>query len=310
MSGSSGKNARDGEYDHSQDTYARRLIRHTRWAIDIVDDPMPWALSFSTGQIVIHTGLFDLMDTNSQGLASSSGSETRGAGAGADDRIAAVIAHEVAHILCEHHRERLSDASLLVLVLSWIAAVCSPVALLFPDVAAAFLTMPNSRIHEREADALALKLMARACFNPTEAVRAEQLLYVSERRLNNMVLSGKTTYDGKEVVHEGTLLSTHPCQAERIRTAQESLPAALEIRKKSGCSDLETLRSFRLAASTAAETAGSSATADSTTAEPVSTTSSEQARTPFAQENSLPEPPMDSVVTRDVSSQSPPAPSP
>ena len=68
-----------------------------------------------------------------------------------------------------------------------------------------------------------------------------------------MELYGEVTYDGSEAVHEGSLLSTHPCQAERIRKAREGRPAALEIRKKSGCPDIEALTGFRRAASTAGE---------------------------------------------------------
>lgn len=67
-----------------------------------------------------------------------------------DEVLAAALAHEMAHLIRDHPRERLARARAGGLV----------------DEAAVLLSHPHDRVHEDEADRLAAELLARAGFDP------------------------------------------------------------------------------------------------------------------------------------------------
>jgi predicted Zn-dependent protease len=70
--------------------------------------------------------------------------------------------------------------------------------------------LPFSRTHEREADVIGLDLMARAGFDPREAVTLWE---------NMSAASGAQPPE---------FLSTHPSHGTRIRNLQEHMPDAIE----------------------------------------------------------------------------------
>ena len=76
--------------------------------------------------------------------------------------------------------------------------------------------LPNSRTHELEADKVGLKLMGRACYDPTEAIRF---------------------WERFESINQSPpeFLSTHPTNKRRIELARKELPVALEERQKHFC---------------------------------------------------------------------------
>ena len=67
-----------------------------------------------------------------------------------DAALAVALAHEMAHLIRDHPRERLARARASGL----------------PDEAAVLLSHPHDRVHEDEADRLAMELLARAGFEP------------------------------------------------------------------------------------------------------------------------------------------------
>lgn len=125
-----------------------------------------------------------------------------------EDEIAAVMAHEVAHALREHGRERAS--------LSYVKNVGLGLALSAAGMgsganqAVAVATqlgwdLPNSRKHETEADLIGIEMMARAGYNPEAAISVWQKM----QKVNN---NGSVAF-----------LSTHPTPEGRIEEIQKHI---------------------------------------------------------------------------------------
>ena len=129
------------------------------------------------------------------------------------DQLAAVMGHEVAHVIAEHGNERVSNQMATQAGLS-IAAVLlgtepdDNTALIMAGLglgAQYGVILPFSRSHESEADLIGLDLMARAGFNPQESVTLWQ----------NMSQSGLSPPE---------FMSTHPSSDTRIEQLRERIP--------------------------------------------------------------------------------------
>jgi len=124
-----------------------------------------------------------------------------------DAEIAAIMGHEIAHALREHGRERASEQQLSGLLLN--GGVILGSVLTGTDLSGLGQTaqmayqvsvgLPNSRLHETEADRVGIELMARAGYDPRGAIRVWQKMAARS--------SGKA---GPE------FLSTHPSPESRI----------------------------------------------------------------------------------------------
>lgn len=140
-----------------------------------------------------------------------------------EDGVAAVMAHEVAHVLARHGAERLSQARLLQyggVALSAVVSGGSPAVQ--RGVAGAYgmggkvgVLLPFSRKHEGEADEMGLVLMAKAGFDPEAARDFWRRLLAGEK-------GGRTS----------ELLSSHPSGEERLRRIEELIPIAREYYRK------------------------------------------------------------------------------
>ncbi len=96
------------------------------------------------------------------------------------DQLAAVIGHEVGHVLARHGNERISQASLAQLSQAAVAVAVESadmssgagqmVMASFGIGAQYGVILPFSRAHETEADTIGLTLMARAGFDPESSV--------------------------------------------------------------------------------------------------------------------------------------------
>ena len=137
--------------------------------------------------------------------------------------LAVVLGHEVGHALAGHGNERLSQG-----LLTQLGGTALAVALqsqpqqtqaLFMQAfgvgtSVGFL-LPYSRLHESEADRIGLTLMARAGYDPREAVPFWQRMQAQEQS------------------RPPEFLSTHPAPETRIREIQSHLPEALPYYQKS-----------------------------------------------------------------------------
>ena len=124
------------------------------WQVNVITDETVNAWCMPGGKIVVYTGIIDSLKLT-------------------DGELAAVMGHEIAHALREHSREQASHAGLQNLGVAAAASILGleETGTQLLGVAAQFTVgLPFSRKHETEADHIGTELMARAGFDPNEAV--------------------------------------------------------------------------------------------------------------------------------------------
>ncbi|MBY0498381.1 MAG: M48 family metallopeptidase [Nitrosomonas sp.] len=166
------------------------------WEVVVFEDSTLNAFALPGNKIGVHTGLADLVDNQ--------------------DQLAAVIGHEIGHVLAKHSNERMSQKLGAQMGMSIIAAVAAPTtpmgqtALGLLGVGTQYgLIMPFSRLHESEADAMGIELMAKAGFNPEESITLWQKMAQASQ--------------GEQPAE---FLSTHPSHETRIEDLRALLPKA------------------------------------------------------------------------------------
>jgi len=189
-------------------TIARRIVGATptfrpdasawNWQFNVQKTKDLNAYCMPGGRIMVYSGLIDSLDLS-------------------DAELATVIAHEVAHALREHTRERVSRAYAQQLVLSGAAAVTGVgegTANIANMVAEVTFQLPFSRDQESEADQIGLELMARAGYDPRAAITLWN-------KMSAAASSGQPKF-----------LSTHPAPKERIKDIEKNLPRVLPLYAK------------------------------------------------------------------------------
>jgi len=168
------------------------------WEIMVFEEKSANAFALPGGKIGVHTGLLAVATDSSQ--------------------LAAVIGHEVAHVLAEHGNERASTTFVTQSGMQVIESLSGPESPTRSQAMAVLglgaqvgVLLPFSRAQEREADLMGLDLMAAAGFDP----RASVALWENMSRAGG---AGPPEF-----------LSTHPSSDSRIRELQERIPSANEI---------------------------------------------------------------------------------
>lgn len=167
------------------------------WEIVLFDDPTPNAFALPGGKIGVHQGLLKVATNDAQ--------------------LAAVIGHEVAHVLARHGNERLTQelgikaVLLLVGLFSEGEADSEGIIQALGLGAHLGIALPFSRAHEEEADVMGLELMASAGFDPRE----------STQLWRNMAAAG-----GGQPLE---FLSTHPNHDSRIVALEKQMEVALPL---------------------------------------------------------------------------------
>jgi predicted Zn-dependent protease len=175
------------------------------WEFVLIDDPDTVnAFALPGGKVAFYSGIMPVCRTKSG--------------------IAVVMGHEVGHVVARHGAERMSQG--LVTGLAG-AALQAAITGKSPEAQAAIMNgygiaattgvlLPFSRKHESEADYIGLILMAKAGYNPQEAVAFWE-------RMSEM--------SGGSAPPE--FLSTHPSNVKRIEDLRAALPEAMQYYRAS-----------------------------------------------------------------------------
>lgn len=165
------------------------------WEVVVFRDNSANAFALPGGKIGVHTGI--LKAARNQ------------------DQLAAVIGHEVGHVIARHGNERMSQAlaAQTVLLTANIMTQDSKSRGMIMGLLGAGATvgvlLPFSRAQESEADVIGLDLMSQAGFDPRESVRLWE----------NMASGG-----GQKPPE---ILSTHPSDETRMENLSENIPKSM-----------------------------------------------------------------------------------
>ncbi|MBP5157639.1 MAG: M48 family metallopeptidase [Treponema sp.] len=157
------------------------------WQVNVIQEDTVNAWCMPGGKIVVYTGIIDSLKLT-------------------DGELAAIMGHEISHALKEHSREQSSKqvlADVGVSLISEIAGLGDLGSLALALGVQYGLTLPFSRKCETEADNMGTELMARAGYDPHEAVN----VWVKMNKLG-----------GSSVPQ---ILSTHPSNDSRIKNLTE-----------------------------------------------------------------------------------------
>ncbi|KAL3218966.1 hypothetical protein MRX96_031229 [Rhipicephalus microplus] len=156
-----------------------------------------------------------------------------------DDTLSFVVAHEMAHCLLEHTLEKESLAYFLdrLNTLVWISSLALIRGNVRATLAPWFVSralhyavfLPHSRSMELEADSLALRMMAKACFDYRYCI----VYFDNAAMLRKRVMGTKKTRK---------VFSTHPTRHERVNALYRQMSAALALHKSRSCPPLLPMR--------------------------------------------------------------------
>ncbi|PNW83103.1 hypothetical protein CHLRE_06g306650v5 [Chlamydomonas reinhardtii] len=179
-------------------------MQNLQWEFAVIDNPTPNAFVVPGGKVVVFTGLLRLLGHS-------------------DDELAAVLAHEVGHVLARHTAERMSTLNVWTLF-NMILRLTLGFGL--PNVAMYMgIFLPYSRLAEYEADRIGLRLMARACFDPTAAPHMLAKLNAKEKQMQQRGMSAPIP----------AFLRTHPLTEDRVRQVESDLQQAHALYLQAGC---------------------------------------------------------------------------
>lgn len=176
-----------------------------QWEIVVFKSNQINAFALPGGKIGVYTGILPVLKTDAQ--------------------LAAVMGHEVGHVIAQHGNERVSQSLLAqggIVLADLFTGKMDPSKkqLLMGGLGLGIqygVLMPYGRTQESEADIIGLKLMAQAGFDPGQAVEVWK---------NMSAASG-----GKGPPE---FMSTHPSNESRIQNISSKLPEVMPIYQAAG----------------------------------------------------------------------------
>ena len=164
------------------------------WEVVVFEDKTPNAFALPGNKIGVYTGMLKLVENQEQ--------------------LAAVIGHEVGHVLAKHSNERASQEVAVKQGLNVLGAMTMPTSALgqlgfgLLGVGAEYgVLKPWGRTQESEADIIGMDLMAKAGFNPKQSINLWQRM--SQASKGNQ---------------PAEFMSTHPSHSTRIQDLKKHLP--------------------------------------------------------------------------------------
>ncbi len=170
------------------------------WEFALIEDPETVnAFALPGGKVAFYTGILPLC--------------------GNENGIAVVMGHEVGHVLARHGAERmtqgiatgLAGSALQIAVANKSPAAQTAILSGYGLATTTGVLLPFSRKQEYEADYIGLLLMAKAGYDPREALTFWGRM---------IELSGGQ--------HPPEFLSTHPSSEKRVKQMEKHLPEAME----------------------------------------------------------------------------------
>ena len=165
------------------------------WQVNVIEDETPNAFCMPGGKMGVHTGLLEKIQPT-------------------DDELAQVMGHEISHALANHGAEKMSNQILGQIIVGTVAVAAAAsegsngrynqnTQRAVQDMAmvgtAAFITLPNSRTAETEADKMGVEIAAQAGYDPAAAIS------IWEKMMS------ETNQESR-----GDFWSTHPSPPNRI----------------------------------------------------------------------------------------------
>jgi len=187
------KNPRYNQLTHC---IANAITKQTggNWEVVVFQDKSLNAFALPGNKIGVYTGLIEMVGGN-------------------QDQLAAVIGHEIGHVLARHSNERASQQMAMQHGMGIIKQTTlgqNPTTLGLLGLGAQYgVLMPFSRTQESEADMTGQDLMAKAGFDPRQSTALWQKMAQSSQ--------------GQEPAE---FMSTHPAHATRIQELEQHMPQA------------------------------------------------------------------------------------
>jgi len=178
------------------------------WEFAVIEEPsMVNAFALPGGKVAVFTGILPL--------------------AKSDAGLATIMGHEVAHALQRHGAERMSRSVLEQIAQLGTLAAAATGAIdpgVMQGIQSAYgvgFSLPFNRKQESEADYIGLQLMAKAGYDPREALPFWERMSGCPRKL-----IGKLCFRSAGSIPE--FLSTHPSDVTRMNQIEAWLPNALQ----------------------------------------------------------------------------------
>ena len=189
------------QYNHAAQCIAQAITHEVggSWEVVVFEDKSPNAFALPGNKIGVHTGMLQLVDNQEQ--------------------LAAVIGHEIGHVLAKHSNERASQELAMQQGLNVLQALTMPTSALgqlgfgLLGVGAEYgVLKPYGRTQESEADLIGVDLMAKAGFDPRYSISLWQKMA-----------------QATQSQQPAEFLSTHPSHATRIQDLERHIPQAMGL---------------------------------------------------------------------------------
>ncbi len=191
----------NSRYRNQVDRVASRLTRvinlpNAQWEFVVFEDATPNAFALPGGKVGINTGMFQITQ-NEAGLAT-------------------VLAHEIAHVTSNHADARIKNQQTIGLGAAVLGSLlggesASSATQLLGGAGNIAFGLTFSRSQELEADRIGALFMARAGYNPNEAIAMWERF---------------AAYNNARGSQGAEFLRTHPLNETRISALRDFLPTA------------------------------------------------------------------------------------
>ncbi|KAF5386543.1 hypothetical protein D9757_005885 [Collybiopsis confluens] len=175
----------------SHSAHSAIVSPNKEWTVIVVNEKSIINAAATPGTVIVFTGILPVCK-DEHGLA-------------------AVLSHEIGHVVARHTAERLSSQSVYI-ALGLFLAVLGIDFGLSAFINKMVLELPNSRLQEREADLIGLRLMSKACYNPSAAPE----MFARLGQLESKIRSPE-------------FFNTHPSSQSRVKDLEARLGEAYSI---------------------------------------------------------------------------------